>query len=145
MFKPTEEQVKDAMSGGRPVFKEGELVEFTVTGVNTKQADDGSDIYIVETLIDNTSNKGKKYSVWCRVGNKGGLSVLMSMLSCFMTPEEIIEGVEPAMALTGQRMSCTPKLKDSYVNWYDWRALSGAPDIGGASETADFTAGDIPF
>ena len=145
MFKPTEEEVKDAMSGGRPVFKEGENVEFTITEVEEKKADDGSPVYIVKTVIDNTDNAGKKYSIWCRTANKGGRATLLNLIRCFKEESEILAGVEPAMVLTGKRVKSTPKFSNGYANWYDWKVIDTTPDIGGGDESFTPDTSDIPF
>jgi hypothetical protein len=147
MFKPTADEIKNAMSGGKPVFKASEEVQFTVLEVDEKKADDGSSVYVINTMIDNTDNAGKKYSVWCRTATKGGLAQLLSMINCFLTPEQVLEGFEPAMVLVGKRMSCVPKLNNGYANWYDWKLVDSTPAIGGTEPAAApaFDASDIPF
>lgn len=144
MFKPTEEEVKDAMSGGRPVFKEGENVHFTVTEVEEKSADDGSQVFVVKTLIDNTDNAGKKYSIWCRTATKGGRGQLMALLTCFLTPDQILQGVNPGVVLQGKRVQCVPKFSNGYANWYDWKVIDATPSIGGDESFTPDTS-DIPF
>ena len=144
MFKPTQEEIDKAINGGRPIFKEREEVTFTVTEVEEKTADDGSINYLVKTIINDTDNAGKKYTVWCRSSTQGGRGQLMGMLKCWMSFEKIGEGVNPAMVLVGKTMKCAPKFHNGYANWYDWKAVDTTPNIGGVSVTQQDVS-DIPF
>lgn len=143
MFKPTAEEIKEASSGGRVQFKRNENVEFTVLEVDEKKEDNGDTTYIVKVMIDNTDNKGRKHNIWCNTGKKGGRSQLLGMLRCFMTEDQILAGVNPAIPLVGKRMQCVPKYIGEYVYWFDWKALGGAPQVSGQGFTPD--ASDIPF
>lgn len=144
-FKPTEDEVKNANSGGNPVFKHGDEVHFLVSGVDTKEKD-GSEMIIIALEVLNTDQKGMKQKIFIR-DNQAGWGIWMSMLSTFLTPEQIAVGIQPSAPI-GRSMKATAKISaregKEYINFYEFSALDTTPSIGGGADL-EVSPSDIPF
>ena len=157
-FKPTESEIKEASSGGMITFKHGQEVEFMIKEVATKPCKakdpDGNEIdsemIILGLDVLNTEHKGKTHKLFIRP-NSAGSSQWLNILNTFMTTEEIIEAgknerLSPSTPVGRQIKSVakvTAKGGKEYVNFYNFSALGGAPDVGGS--TPEISADDIPF
>ena len=145
-FKPTKEELKEASSGGIPVFKAGEEVIFLIKEVTEKTQKDGGQLLIVGCTILSGDNANQKYSFFFR-NNATSKKILFAILGALFSEEQILSGnLEYIMAVGRQIKSVckeSPKKdgKGVWQNFYDFSEVSSTPDIGGHGITED----EIPF
>jgi len=145
-FKPTEEEMKEASSGGMPDFKNNEEVSFLITEI-TDKVHNGANLLIVGTKVVGGDHDGKKYPHFIRE-NAASKGIWISMLKAFFDDATIMSGSLTPTSLVGRVMKSTAKLstaKDGkkYTNFYEFSEVGGVPDVGGSQPS--ISPDDIPF
>lgn len=145
-FNPTQDEINEATSGGRPVFKNGEEVEFLVEEINESVSSDGSPVLIISCQVLNGDNKGKTHKHWIR-NNGTSKGILINMLKAFYNDETLTSKTLGPGSLIGKKMKSTCSVSKSsqgkeFFNFYQFTALDGAPNL---SVVNNASAGDIPF
>lgn len=133
MFEVTEAEIKEALSGGKPEFKDKEEVHFTITEVEEKTSDKGpKECYVIKTIIANGNNEGKKYTFWMdrNIEFKGVLLTRM-VLAC-NKPEDVIGKKQPLPPLLiGKTLKSVNRKSGNWDNFEKFSEVSNVPSTGG--------------
>lgn len=146
-FTATKEEIKEASSGGIPVFKAGEEVTFLIKEVTEKDVK-GEKMLIIGTDVITGDNAGKKYAFFIR-NNPTSKQVMFAILGALFTEDQITSGSLQYIMAVGKMVKSickeSPKKDGNGVwqNFYDFTEVSSTPEIGGGS--APLTVDDIPF
>lgn len=144
-FAPTEAEIKEAQSGGKPTFKHNEEVTFVITGCKEQVDKEGKPLLIVDTLISGGENDGKKFGHFIR-NNPTSKGIWINMLSAFYDIETIKSGTLSPASIVGKQLKSTAKESShngkTYINFYDFQEASNVPAMGGVPEVQESS---IPF
>ncbi|WP_373092451.1 hypothetical protein [Zhongshania sp.] len=143
-FKPTTEEIKEAVTGDRATFKHNEPVVLLVNEVKTREGDDPIKV-IVGCKVVGGEQDGKDTALFIR-DNAPSKKQWFALLNALFTPEKIVGGFAPS-ELVGKKVKTTAKVSakegKEFVNFYDFAEEGGAPDLKLAS--GGDAASGIPF
>ena len=144
-FNPTQDEIKEAESGGRPVFKNGDEYTFLVTEIKESINSDGSPRLDVASQVIGGDNDQKKHTFFIRQ-NSAGKGMWINMLKAFFDDATITSGTLTPTSLVGKQMKSVCKQSKSkdgtkiYDNFYQFEEAGGAPNLHVVDQ-----ASDIPF
>ena len=145
----TEDDIKQAKSGGKIVFKDKEEVVFLIEELKKKEfktKDGNEEKLCVSCQIVGGDHDGKKHTFF--IGAKGK-RLLINILKCFWTEEDILSGKYDLSDLIAKKVESTAVIRNGYTNFYDFTPVSDVPsDIVAPSKEkieADVKAGSDLF
>jgi len=147
IFKPTKDQIEDALSGGIPRWESGTEVHMIVTDIEEKEQDDGL-LLIIECEVLNTKHKGKKVKHFIRTWNPAAARQFYDMVQAFVDQDAMVllgqsgelKTFLIGKSLGGQTDNYTAASGKVYTNYKNWTAIEGS---GGSAP--DLDSSDIPF
>jgi len=150
-FKPTKEELLSA-DKTRPVFIANENVVFMISEVKETVDKDGKDRLIIGTVVQSGTHKGKEYAFFIN-DNPTSRGIVINMMKCFWTDEEMLGGRAGGVGFLGKTLSSECKESSKmvngaavvYQNFYQFKEVSSAPTIGGGLPSVPTTDSNIPF
>jgi len=145
-FQPTKEELAKA-DKTRPVFKADEVVGFLVTEIKEGVDNDGKARVIVGTNVTTGEHTGKDFAFFIN-DNPTSKGIIINMMKCFWSDEEMLAGQAGGIKLIGKQFSspCKESHKlvngetKTYQNFYQFTAVDSTPSI----PTTE-TDSNIPF
>lgn len=123
------ELTKEDMVDVGPQWQGGETPTFIIAAIEKKVVNDSTKV-LVESVVLDGENIGKKYTQWFSIDSTGGRKALGIFITAFMSAEEAASLTDPSV-LINRKWTCVMVANDyngkTYINPRYIKAISDVP------------------